>query len=323
MKRVLLFLALAGSASLAAPQPAGKVWRIAYLTGYSVEVDRPLQAAFKQGLRELGYVEGRNISIEARYAGGQPGRMDELARELAAGKPDLFVVGATTAAHAVRRAAKNVPIVMANVQDPVAGGLVKSLARPGGNITGMSDSHAASVTKRLELMREAVPGIKVVGVLWNQDSPSNALQVADLESAAAKIGVKLLSLPVREPAEIDAAVGKLKDQKGAALQVLGDIVFTSNMGKIARLALEHRIPAAYTLRSFVEQGGFMSYGTDFRDLYRRSASFVDKIIKGAKPGDLPIEQPTKFNLILNLKTAKLLGIVLPPAFLVRADDVIR
>lgn len=323
MKRALLFLALAGSASLAASQPAAKVWLIAYLTGYSVEVDRPLQAAFRQGLKEFGYVEGRNLRIEARYAGGQPGRMDALAKELAAGRPDMFVVGATAAAVSARKAARDIPIVMANVQDPVAGGLVTSLSRPGGNITGMSDFHAASVTKRLELMHEAFPPMKVLGVLWNQNSATNANQLKDLERAGARISVKILSLPVREPADIDGALRRLKDEKGAALQVLGDIVFTSNMRGIARQALEYGIPAAYTLRGFAEEGGFMAYGTDFADLYRRSASFVDKIIKGARPGDLPIEQPTKFNLFINLRTAKALGIQLPQAFLVRADHVIQ
>jgi putative ABC transport system substrate-binding protein len=300
-----------------------KVWRIAYLTGYSVEVDRPLQAAFRQGLKELGYVDGGNVAIEARHAGGHPDRMGALASELAARRPDIFVVGVASAAIAAKEVAGEIPIVMANVQDPVATGLVKSLARPGGNITGLSDFHAASVTKRLELMREAFPPLRLVGVLWNADSATSASQLKDLQRAAKQLGVRLVSLPVRKPAEIESAVRSLQAERSAALLLLGDFMLTTNMGRIARQALEYRLPAAYTLHGFAEEGGFMSYGTDFTDLYRRSAHFVDRILKGAKPGELPIELPTKFQLVINLRTAKSLGIALPPTFLVRADHIIQ
>jgi putative tryptophan/tyrosine transport system substrate-binding protein len=324
-RRFIVFAAVCfGYARRVAAQVAGRPARIAYLTGYSVDVDKPLLAAFKQGLNELGYTEGRNIVIEARHASGQPARMETLAAELAASKPDIFVVAAgAAAALAARNVAGRIPIVMANVQDPVASGLVTSLARPGGNITGMSDFHAASVTKRLELMNEAVPALRIVGVLWNQDSATNARQLTDLERAASAIGVKILSLPIRKPDDIEGAVRRLRGERGAALLLLGDFVLTTNMRQIARQALEYRIPAAYTLRGFVDEGGFMSYGTSFEDLYRRSARFVDKILRGAKPGDLPIEQPTKFDLLINLKTAKTIGVSVPRALLMRADRVIE
>jgi len=303
---------------------SGKTYRIAYMSGYSAEIDAPLLAAFKRGLSEFGYVEGRNVVIEVRHAAGQPERVSALATELAARKPDIFVVGASAAAaEAVKAAAGNTPIVMANVQDPVASGLVTNLARPGGNITGMSDFHAASVTKRLELMKEAIPGLKLVGVLWNQDSASNARQVKDLQQAAPALGLKILSLPVRKPEDLDGSLAKLTGRPGSGLLLLGDYVLSTNMQRIAQHAIDQRIPAVYTIDRWVALGGFMAYGTNFEDLWRRSARFVDRIFKGAKPGDLPIEQPTKFDLIINLKTAKVIGVNVPRAVLLRADRVVE
>ena len=270
-RRVVLGLVLAATAApgVAFAQPTTQ-YRIAYLSGYSAEVDKPLLGAFKRGLSELGYVEGRNIVIDARQAGGQVESLPALAAELAGLKPDVFVVGAGAAtAEAVRAVAGGKPIVMANVQDPVASGLVASLARPGGNITGMSDFHAASVTKRLELMHEAIPKLKLVGVLWNRDSATNARQLKDLERAAPAIGLRILSLPVRVPEDIDAALGKLRGASGAGLLLLGDFVLTTNMKRIAQHAIEQRIPAVYTTSGFIAAGGFMAYGTNFEDLYRR------------------------------------------------------
>lgn len=297
--------------------------RIAYLTGYSAEVDKPLLAAFRQGLRELGYREGSDVRIDVRHGGAAPARIEALAAELAATRPDLYVVGTAGAAAAVRRVAGSAPIVMANVQDPVTSGFVSSLARPGGNMTGMSDFHAASVTKRLELMKEAAPSLRIVGVLWNRNSATNASQLKDLERAAPGLKLQLLSLPVAEPKDIDGALQRLQSERDAGLIMLGDYVLTTRMDVIARAALESRIPAAYTLRGFVAAGGLMAYGTDFADLYRRSASFVDRILKGAKPGDLAIELPTKFELFLNARTAKALGLELPRSLLLRADQVIQ
>ena len=320
---VLGSLVIAGLPRLLLAQ-SGKTYRIAYMSGYSAEIDAPLFAAFKRGLSEFGYVEGRNVVIEVRHAAGQPERVSALATELAARKPDIFVVGGSApAAQAVKAAAGNTPIVMANVQDPVASGLVTSLARPGGNITGMSDFHAASVTKRLELMHEAIPGLKRVGVLWNLDSATNARQLKDLERAAPAIGLTIVSLPVQKAGDIDGALRKITGEQGAGLLLLGDFVLTTNMKRIAQYAIERRIPAVYTTSSFIAAGGFMAYGTNFEELYRRSARFVDRIFKGAKPGDLPIEQPTKFDLIVNLKTAKAIGVNVPRAVLLRADRVVE
>jgi putative tryptophan/tyrosine transport system substrate-binding protein len=303
---------------------SSKQYRIAYLSGYSAEIDKPLYAAFKRGLSEFGYIEGRNVVIDSRHAAGQPERVSVLAAELAARKPDIFVVGGSApAAQAVKAVAGSTPIVMANVQDPVASGLVTSLARPGGNITGMSDFHAASVTKRLELMKEAIPGLKLVAVLWNEDSASNARQVKDLQRAAPALGLKILSLPVRKPADLDTALAALPGQPGSGLLLLGDYVLSTNMQRIARHAIQRRIPAVYTIDRFVALGGFMAYGTNFEDLWRRSARFVDQILKGAKPGELSIEQPTKFDLIINLKTAKAIGVNVPRSVLLRADQVVE
>jgi putative ABC transport system substrate-binding protein len=304
-------------------QAPKKAVRIAYLNGYSEEVDRPFIAGFRQGLAEHGWVEGRNLVLDARYASGQTDRFPKLAAELAALKPDLYVVLSEFAALAARKVAGNLPIVMANVQDPVASGLVTSLARPGGNITGMSDFHSASVTKRLELMKEAIPGLSRVGVMWIPSSAPNVQQLRDLEAAAPVLNVSIVSLPIKEAADIAPAIDRMKGQRGAALLLLGDILLSTNMRLIADRALGHRLPAVYTIRPFVHAGGFMAYGTDFVELYRRSAIFVDKILKGAKPADLPIEQPTKFELLVNLKTAKALGITVPRSVLLRADQVIE
>ena len=300
-----------------------KAVRIAYLAGYSEEVDRPYLAGLRRGFAEHGWLEGRNLVLDTRYASGRSDRLPNLAAELAALKPDLYVVQSPLAAHAARKVAGNLPIVMANVQDPVASGLVTSLAHPGGNITGMSDFHSASVTKRLELMKEAIPGLSRVGVMWIPSSAPNVQQLRDLEAAAPVLKVSIVSLPIKEAADIAPAVDRMKGQRGAALLLLGDILLTTNMRLVADRALGHRLPAVYTTRQFVHAGGFMAYGTDFVELYRRSAIFVDKILRGAKPADLPIEQPTKFDLLVNLKTAKALGITVPRSVLQRADEVIE
>jgi len=301
-----------------------KTVRLGYLSGYSAVIDKPLYAAFRRGLREAGYVEGRDIAIDARWAEGDPARLDALVRELAAKRPHIFVVGGGAAvAQALITVSGATPIVMANVQDPVASGLVTSLARPGGTITGMSDFHAASVTKRLELMKEAIPALKVVSVLWNPDSRTNAAQLRDVQHAAPPLGLRVLSNPVRNPAEVDAYLGKLKHEPGMAMLLLGDFVLTTNMQRIAAAAIEQRTAAVYTTRSWVDAGGFMAYGTDFEDLYRRSARFVDRILKGAKPGELPIEQPTKFSLIVNQRTARAIGVQIPRPLLARADSVVE
>jgi putative ABC transport system substrate-binding protein len=278
---------------------------------------------FRRGLSEHGYFLGRNLIIDARYAAGESERVAALAHELAALKPDLFVVLGPQAALAAKKAAPNLPIVFANVQDPLASGLVTSLARPGGNMTGMSDFHAASVTKRLELIKEAIPTATRIAVMWNPTSASNVEQVRDLEAVAPRLGVSLISVPIQGREDLEPALHKIKGERAAALLLLGDIVLTTNMRLIADRAIELRLPAVYTARSWTDVGGFMAYGANFPELYRRSAVFVDKIVKGAKPGELPIEQATKFDLVINLKTARALGLTVPRSLLLRADHVIE
>ena len=312
-----------GLALNAGAQTAGTPARIAYLSGYSSEVDRPLIAAFRRGLRELGYVEGRNLTMDVRYTAGVGDKHSAMAQELAALKPDVFVVLGPVAARAASKAAPHLPIVFTNVQDPLGSGLVASLARPGGNMTGMSDGHAASVTKRLGLIKEAIPGVTRVGVMWNETSATNARQLEDLQAAAPHLALALVSLPVRRREDIAPQLQRLKGQHATALLLLGDIVLTSNMRSIAEWSAANRVAGVYTTKSWVDNGGFMAYGANFPELYRRSAAFVDKILKGAKPGDLPIEQASKFDLVINLKTAKALGITIPQAFLQRADEVIQ
>jgi len=301
-----------------------KQYRIAYLTGYSAPLDRPLLDALKSGLRDLGYIEGKSLIIDVEHADGHPERLAALAKRLASRRPDIFVVGSgAAAAEAVKNVAASTPIVMANVQDPVGSGLVTSLARPGGNITGLSDSHAASVTKRLELMKEAIPSLARVGVLWNPESKTNAAQLKDVRVAASSLALKIDDYPAKNPGELESALSKIRGRRGTALLLLGDFVLTTGIPVIARHAIEQRLPAVYTTHRWTDAGGFMAYGANFEDLYRRSALFVDKILKGAKPGDLAIEQPTKFDLIINLRTAKAIGIDVPRAVLLRADHVVE
>jgi putative tryptophan/tyrosine transport system substrate-binding protein len=317
-----LVLALTCAPGITRAQSA-KQHGIAYLSLYSAEVEKPLIAAFRRGLQEHGYVEGRNVVIHARYAAGDADKVVDLAKELAALNPDLFVVLGPQAARAANRAAPQVPIVFSNLQDPLASGLIKSLARPGGNMTGMSDGHAASVTKRLELIKQTIPRVGRVGVLWNPSSATNVEQLKALEAAAPKLAVAIVSLPVRRREEIQPALQELTSQRATALLLLGDTVFTSNMRMIAEAAIEKRIAAVYTLRSWADVGGFMAYGANFPELWRRSAAYVDKILKGAKPGDLPIEQASTFDLVINLKTAKAIGVSVARPVLLRADHVIE
>ena len=304
-------------------QPTKRAIRIAYLTGYSAEVDRPLIAAFRRGMADHGYAEGRNLIIDARFAAGDIAALNSMAKELAASKPDLFVVNSPHAARAAGVAAPRTPVVFANVQDPLASGLIKSLARPGGNMTGMSDGHAASVTKRLELIKEALPAVQKVGVIYNPSSATTVEQLKDVQQAAPRLRMSVVSLAVQSREDLEPLLERASRERTDALLLLGDIVLTTNMQYIAKRAIERRLPAVYTLRQWTELGGFIAYGANFPELYRRAASFVDKIANGAKPGDLPIEQATKFDLIINLRTAKAIGVTVPRAVLQRADSVIE
>jgi putative ABC transport system substrate-binding protein len=316
-------LAVLAAPSLVVAQSGQKLWRVAYLSALSPEASNAWFPAFRDAMRNLGYLEGRNLVLDQRLSHGDFRALPALAAELAALKPDVFLVYGVEAAQAADKAGGAIPVVFANIQDPIASGAVASLARPGGNITGLSDSHAASVTKRLELLKEALPGATRVAILWRPGNDSHALQLKDLEAAAPTLGLAVLPLGVRNLAEIESAFVTMKAQRADAVQLLGDALLTSHQRRIAQLALESRVAAMYTLRTFANAGGLIAYGADFRDLFRRAGVYVDKIFKGAKPADLPVEQATKFDLVINLRTARAIGVTLPRPVLLRADHVIQ
>ena len=280
-------------------QQAEKVWRVGYLSSSSAEREWTRFAAFQQGLRELGYLEGKSISIEQRYAGGEFERLPELAAELARLKVDIFVIAGAPAAHAAKKASSVIPIVMTAVADPVGMGLVASLARPGGSITGLSDFNTGVVAKRLELLREVVPSVSRVAVLLNPTNPSNPPQLKLTQAAAATLGVTLLAFEAKRADAIDRAFVAIKTERAGALIVIGDPLLGTHAKRIVELSTRNRLPAIYWIREFPDAGGLMSYGANFDDLWRQAATYVDKILKGAKRGELPVEQPTKFELVIN------------------------
>ena len=287
----------------------------------------PGVAGFNQGLRELGYTEGRNILIEYRWAEGKPERFPVLAAELVALKVDVILTaGGTLAALAAKQATTTLPIVFGVVGDPIAEGLVTSLARPGGNVTGLSNVTNDLIGKWLELLKQVVPGINLVAVLWKPDSmPDRAREVRlkELNVSAQALGVQLQVVEALGPADLDKAFLDISAKGASALVVLTTPIFGIERQRIADLAAKNRLPTVYASRNYVDVGGLMSYGPNFADLHRRAASYVDKILKGAKPSDLPVEQPTKFELVVNLKTAKALGVEIPATVLTRADEVIE
>jgi len=279
---------------------------------------------FQEGLRDLGYVEGKNIVIEFRSADGSLERLSDFAGDLVRLPVDVIVAGSTSGAEAARRATSTIPIVMANVSDPTGLGLVASLARPGGNVTGLTTMGLELIGKRFELIREVIPGLQRVAVLWNQDAPANASTLNLLKSIAQSSRVEFRSLPVRPPVpEIDKALETAKKWRADALIALDDALIFANRTRIIALAARHRLPAAYGYREFPDAGGLLSYGPNRYDMYRRAATYVDKILKGARPGDLPVEQPTTFELVINLKTTKALGLKIPESLLQRASEVIQ
>jgi putative tryptophan/tyrosine transport system substrate-binding protein len=304
-------------------EQAKTIPRIGFLSSSSVDRERTRLAAFQQGLRESGYVEGKTFFIEQRYAGGQFEKLPELAAELAGLKVDVLVVAGAPAAHAAKKATRVIPIVMTNAADPVGTGLVASLARPGGNVTGLSDFNAGVVAKRLELLKEVVPSASRVAVLLNPANPTNPPQLKLTQVAATTLGMTLLSVEAKGAAEIDRAFAVIKTERPGALIVIGDPLLGSYAKRIVEHSTESRLPAIYWSREFPDAGGLMSYGINLEDVSRRAATFVDKILRGAKPGDLPVEQPTKFELVINLKTAKALGLTIPQSLLARADQVIE
>jgi putative tryptophan/tyrosine transport system substrate-binding protein len=316
-----MLLALCSSAE--AQQPAAKVPRIGYLTAASLSSIVARIEAFRQGLRELGYVEGKNIVIEWRAAEGRLDHLPALAAELVRLKVDVIVSGGPGATRPAKEATTTIPIVMAQDTDPVGNGFVASLAQPGGNITGLSTLYPEISGKQLELLKEIVPKLSRVAVLGNLMDPGNAQALKETEVVAGGFGVQLQYLDVRGPSDIETALRAAGKSRAEAALVLSSSVFTSQRTQLANLAVKNRLPVTYYRREFVEDGGLMSYGVSFTDLDRRAATYVDKILKGAKPADLPVEQPTKFEFLINLKAAKQIGLTIPPNVLARADKVIR
>jgi putative ABC transport system substrate-binding protein len=319
-----LALALVTAPLTVDAQPAAKVYRIGLLGGSppTSPGGSPWEG-FSQGLRELGYVEGQNILIEGRYYGDRTERLPALAAELVRLKVDVIVAGAPPAPEAAQRATSTIPIVMAVHQDPVGSGLVASLARPGRNVTGLSVLSPELVGKQLQLLKEAVPGISRVAVLSDPTIPLHALLLREAEVAARSLKVQLQVLEARAPSDFASAFSAMTKDRAGGLMVFGNLMFFAERSRIVELAAQNRLPAIYTVREYAEAGGLMAYGRNLRESYRRAATYVDKILKGAKPGDLPIEQPTKFELVVNLKTAKALGLTIPPSLLLRADQVIE
>jgi putative ABC transport system substrate-binding protein len=316
----LLALPLAGEA-----QQPRKVPRVGYLSPGSPS--DPLRQrrfeAFRQGLRELGYVEGQNIAIEPRWAEGKYDQYSALAADLVRLKVDVIVAVGGRATQDAQQATRTIPIVMSVVIDPLGSGLVASLARPGGNVTGLTIMASDLVGKQFEVLKEVVPKVSRVALLWNPANPGSAPQLREAEAAARALGVRLQTLEARVPQEIDSAFAAMTRERAGALVVLGDAIFVNQRRQIAELAMKKRLPAISFAREHAEAGGLMAYGANFLDLERRAATFVDKILKGAKPADLPIEQPSKFELVINLKTAKTLGLTIPRSLLQRADEVIQ
>jgi ABC-type uncharacterized transport system substrate-binding protein len=305
-----------------AQQPK-KVPRIGYLIAPSLSANAARVEAFQQGLRELGYVEGKNIVIEWRSAEGKLDRLPALAAELVRLKVDVIVTGGQGSTRPANEATSTIPIVMAQDPDPIGNGFVASLARPGGNITGLSSVTPELSGKRLELLKETVPRLSRVAVLGTSTSPGNAQALRETELAAGALAVKLQYLDVRGPNDIETAFRAAIKERAEAVLALGGPVLGSQRPQVVELAGRSRLAAIYGQPEFVEAGGLMSYAPSYPDLFRRAATYVDKILKGAKPADLPVEQPKKFEFIINLKAAKQIGLTIPPNVLVRADKVIR
>jgi len=305
-------------------QPAPKVARIGMLTPSSPAGSGHLVEALRQALRDLGYIEGKTFALEARYGAGRSERLAELARELVGLKPDVIVTSTDLATAAVRRQTRTIPIVMVLSTDPVGTGFVASLARPGGNVTGLSSITAELGGKRLELLKEAVPGLRRVALLWNPDVRGAVLDYRETEGRARSLGIDITSLEVSTAEDLDRALAILTGERAQAfISAAANIVMFSKRAAIADFAKSKRLASMYPAKEYVDAGGLMSYGVNYPDMFRRSAVYVDKILKGAKPGDLPVEQPTRFEMAINLKTAKALGLTIPQSLLARADDVIQ
>jgi putative ABC transport system substrate-binding protein len=305
-----------------AQQPK-KVPRIGFLGGASASFYAARTNAFRQGLNELGYTEGKNIDIEYRYAEGKFDRLPDLAAELVGLKLDVIVAAPTPSVLAAKKASATTPIVFASVVDPVASGLVASLARPGGNITGLTILGPELSGKRLELLKEVLPKVTRVAALWNSANPAQELIWKEMQAAAQELRLQLQSLEVRSANDFDIAFKAALRERAQALIPSGEPLINTQLKRIVEFAAKNRLPAMYAGPEVVDAGGLMSYAPNYTDQYRRAAVYVDKILKGAKPADLPVEQPTKFEFVINLKTAKQIGLTIPPNVLARADRVIK
>ena len=330
MKTRREFLITLGAGALAAPwtslaqQASGKARRIAFLGMATASTYTPHVEVFKAGLRDAGYREGKDIAIEYRYADGKYERLAELAAELVRMKPDVIVTHGTPATAAAKKATSSIPVVMVSIADPVASGLVASLGRPGGNLTGLSNLQGDVVAKHMELLAQVLPGRAVFAVLRNPTNPgASEPQLKQAEAGARSLGLRLQSFDAGSAGDITAAFSAMASARMPGAVVLSDPLFLEEFRQIAELALKYRIATVSSRSEGAEAGGLMSYGSSLLGMFRQAAVYVDRIFKGAKPADLPVEQPTKFELVVNMKTAKALGFKLPPSVLVRADRVIE
>ena len=324
-RRRFLLTSLAGALGVpftAEAQRASKVARIGWL-GLDPERHTHLRMAFLEGLRDLGYVEGRDFAIESRYIGASLERAPAAAAELAALKLDVIVAGATPIALAAKHATTTIPIVFTSASDPVTSGLVSSLARPGGNVTGLSFLSVELVGKHLELLTQALPGVSRVAVLWQPGDRPGKDMLRGADVAARRLGLRLHFVAVPRPDDFDRAFSEVGGARVGALAFVTSAMFFIEQRRLVDLAAKHRLPTVWPFREAVNTGGLMSYAPHLPDLFRRAATYVDKILKGARPGDLPVEQATKFDLVINLKTAKAFGLTIPPSLLLRADQVIE
>jgi len=323
------FIEIIVGALLAAPlaaeaQQSGKVYRIVFLGASSPELESELVAAFREGLRDLGYIEGQNIMIEYRWAEGRYDRYPAFVAEAVRHKVDVIVTAGTPAALAAKEGTRTLPIVMAAIGDPIASGVVSSVARPGGNITGSTSMTPEIDAKRLELLKELVPGASRIAILWNPANPGNRPRIGEMKAAAKALRLTLEPIvDAGDGDQLKKGFGAIVAARSQALIMVSDRALLAHRDRIVDFAMKRRLPGLYAYREFVKVGGFASYGPSYRVMFRRAAVYVDKILKGAKPGDLPIEQPTKFELVINLKTAKALGLTIPPSVMGRADEIIQ
>ena len=328
VRLVVAVLLLAGSVATQAQQAqqAARVYRIGHVSPTSPPTtpSTPFNS-FRQALRELGYIEGQNVIIEERYAEGRSERLPELVAELIRLKVDVLVTGSTVSALAAKRATTTVPIVFATAFDPVATGIVGSLARPGGNVTGMAMGVGGSGFggKWVALLKDAIPNLSHAAVLWNSANPASAPMVREAQAAARTLKVKLDLLDAGDPTNLDRAFAAISASGAQGIIVTNDPFFNASLAKLAQFAASKRVPAVHFSKQFVDAGGLMAYGASFEDSWRRAATYVDKILKGANPADLPVAQPTKFELVINLKAARAIGLTIPPSLLLRADQVIE